>query len=393
MPQNPPPAQTVTSQDADIALKRSEEYFDTLVSGIEDYAIFLLSPEGNVISWNAGAQNIKGYMPEEIIGKHHAVFYTPEARQRGLPRHVLHYAANEGKCADEGWRVRKDGSIFWASVVVTALRTQKGALRGFLKITRDLTERRRIEALQTADRQKDAFLATLSHELRTHLTASLGWVKLMRESPKDETITSQGLEVLQRNIETLTALISPLLDLSRIAAGTLTLSFEEVDLKELVHSSVETLQAQAARKGIALSSSVEIPGEVDCKVWGDKIGLQQILANILSNALKFTPEGGAVTVQLRRTQGTAIVMVKDTGRGMSPDFLPLAFKEFAQEKSSHSENGGMGLGLAISKHLVEQHNGSISAESEGRDRGSTFKVELPLIGSVRVGVLTASEEI
>lgn len=138
---------------------------------------------------------------------------------------------------------------------------------------------------------------------------------------------------------------------------------------------------------------MEIPGEVDCKVWGDKIGLQQILANILSNALKFTPEGGAVTVQLRRTQGTAIVMVKDTGRGMSPDFLPLAFKEFAQEKSSHSENGGMGLGLAISKHLVEQHNGSISAESEGRDRGSTFKVELPLIGSVRVGVLTASEEI
>jgi signal transduction histidine kinase len=125
---------------------------------------------------------------------------------------------------------------------------------------------------------------------------------------------------------------SPLLDLSRIAAGTLTLSFEEVDLKELVHSSVETLQAQAARKGIALSSSVEIPGEVDCKVWGDKIGLQQILANILSNALKFTPEGGAVTGQLRRTQGTAIVMVKDTGRGMSPDFPSPCFQRVCSRK-------------------------------------------------------------
>ena len=381
MPHNTPPAETVTSSDASIALRHSEEHFDTLVSGVQDYAIFLLSPEGNVISWNAGAQRIKGYAPEEIIGKHYSVFYTPEARERDRPGHILRTAAKAGRCADEGWRVRKNGSQFWASVVVTALRTQNGVLRGFLKITRDLTERRKIEALQIADRQKDKFLATLSHELRTHLNAMLGWVNLMRGSRNEETIISQGLDVLQRNTETLTELISRLLDVSRIATGTLTLNFEEVDLKQIVRSSVETLQAQAARKGIALNSLVEIPEEIDCRVWGDKVGLQQILANILSNALKFTPDGGAVTVRLRKAQAAATLVIKDTGIGMSSDFLPHAFEQFTQGKSSLGETRGLGLGLAICKHLVEQHNGSISAESEGPGRGTTITIKLPLIAS------------
>lgn len=381
MPQNDVAEHIVTKSESSIALLEGDEHFDALVSGVEDYAIFLLSSEGRIISWNTGAERIKGYKREEIIGKHYSIFYPTEARERDGPGRMLRAAARDGRCVGEGWRVRKDGSQFWASVVITALRDETGALRGFLKITRDLSERRKLEVLQIADRQKDKLLATVSHELRTHLNAILGWVNLMRESRKDEAVISQGLDVLQRNTETLTELISSLLDFSRIATGTLNLNFEAVDLKELVCSSVETLQIEAARKGIALKSVVEIPPNTACRVWGDKVGLQQVLANILSNALKFTPKGGAVTAHLRKAEPMAILAAKDTGIGMSADFLPHAFDQFAQDKPGQTGTRGMGLGLAICKHLVEGHDGSITAESEGTGRGTTITVKLPLLAS------------
>ena len=363
--------------DPNIALLQSKEHFDTLVSGVEDYAIFLLNPEGNVISWNAGAQRIKGYNAEEIVGKNFSVFYTQEALERDWPRHILRIAARDGRCTDEGWRIRKDGSRFWASVVVTALRTANSKLLGFLKITRDLTERCQIEALQQADHQKDEFLATLSHELRTQLNAMSGWIYLMRESQNNDAIISQGLEVLQRSTDILTQLISDLLDISKISSGKTTLDFEEVDLRKIVDLSVKAFRTQAVEKGIALESSVEVPKEVDCKVWGDEARLHQILANLLSNALKFTPEGGSVSIQLKQAQAKAIVVVRDTGKGISPEFLPYIFERFAQEISE--EGGGLGLGLAICKDLVKLHGGSISAESEGPGRGTMIKVELPVI--------------
>jgi PAS domain S-box-containing protein len=381
MSENEAAEQIVTKRDKTIALLEGGGHFDALVTGVEDYAIFLLSSQGSVISWNTGAERIKGYKREEIIGKHYSIFYPPEARERNRPGAILRAAARDGRCTDEGWRVRKDGSQFWANVVLTAIRDETGALRGFLKITRDLSERRQLEVLQMADRQKDKLLATVSHELRTHLNAILGWVNLMLESRNDEAVISQGLDVLQRNTETLTELISGLLDLSRIATGTFNLNFEAVDLKELVCSSVETMQIQAARRGVALKSVVEIPPNAACRVCADKVGLQQVLANILSNALKFTPKGGTVTAYLSKVQATAILAVKDTGIGMSADFLPRAFDQFAQDKPGQTETRGMGLGLAICKHLVERHDGSIAAESEGTGRGTTITVKLPLLAS------------
>src|SRR5262249_5729331 len=235
---------------------------------------------------------------------------------------------------------------------------------------------------ERADRQKNEFLAILSHELRTHLNAILGWTHLMRESRENEAIISQGLDVLQRNTETLTEVISDLLDMSKIATGTLTLDFKEVDLKKTVSSSVETLSTQAAEKGIALTSSVEAPQEVSCKVWADEARLHQILANLLSNALKFTPRGGSVGVQLKKTHASAIVVVKDTGKGISPEFLPHIFERFSQQEASSGENRGFGMGLAISKYLVELHGGSISAESEGLGCGATIRFELPVMTCV-----------
>jgi signal transduction histidine kinase/CheY-like chemotaxis protein len=234
----------------------------------------------------------------------------------------------------------------------------------------------RLEA-EAADRAKDQFLATLSHELRTPLNAILGWTYLMRDARNNESLIGQGLEVLQRTTKTLIELISDLLDTSRIVAGTLTLDFQDVDLKQVVKASLETLRVQAAEQGIALESLLEVPEEVSCTVWGDESRLNQVLANLLSNALKFTPSGGSVTVRLRKVPASVIIEVKDTGKGISTKFLPHVFKRFSQDEASSAENRGLGLGLAICKHLVELHGGTIIAESEGLGRGATIKVELP----------------
>jgi len=241
-------------------------------------------------------------------------------------------------------------------------------------------QKARLEA-EAADRAKDEFLAILSHELRTPLNAILGWTFLMKDSPNDESLMSQGLAVLQRNTKTLIELMSDLLDTSRIITGTLTLDFQEVDLKQIVRSSVETLRLEAAGKGVTLESLVEVPEEVSCRAWGDEARLHQILANLLSNALKFTPQRGSVTLRLRKAEASATLVVKETGKGISPEFLPHVFERFSQERASSRNDSGLGLGLAICKHLVELHRGSISAHSQGPGHGAMIKVELPILAS------------
>jgi signal transduction histidine kinase/CheY-like chemotaxis protein len=280
-------------------------------------------------------------------------------------------------------RPMRPSALVGALRVALHSRLRQYQLRDLLESQRSVgleLQNARLEA-EAANRAKDQFLATLSHELRTPLNAISGWTYLMRGSRKDETLVDQGLDVLQRNTDTLIELISDLLDTSRIVAGTLTMEFKEVDLKQVVRASAETLRVQAAEKGIAVTTLVKIPEAVPCTVLGDEARLHQILGNLLGNSLKFTPGGGSVTVQLRKTRTNAIIVVKDTGQGISPEFLPHMFKRFSQDEAGSRENRGMGLGLAICKHLVELHGGSISAESAGRGRGATIKVKLRIIES------------
>src|SRR6202162_4361418 len=277
----------------------------------------------------------------------------------------------------------RQAALLGALRVALQSRMRQYQLRDLLEYQRSVgleLQRARLEA-EAASRAKDHFLATLSHELRTPLNAISGWIYLMRNARQDETLLAQGLDVLQRNTNTLIELISDLLDTSRIVAGTLTMEFKEVDLKQVVRASVETLRVQAAEKGIAVATLVEIPEAVSCMVLGDEARLHQILGNLLGNSLKFTPSGGSVTVQLRKTRASAIIVVKDTGKGISPEFLPHIFKRFSQDGTSSSEKGGLGLGLAISRQLVELHGGSISAESAGPGRGAMIKVKLRTIDS------------
>jgi PAS domain S-box-containing protein len=380
-------------------LRQSEERFRLLVEGVTEYAIFMLDVNGLVATWNSGAARIKGYRGDEIIGQHFRRFYPKEAVQSGWPEHELEVAAAQGRFVDEGWRIRKDGSRFWALVTITALRDEAGRLRGFAKLTRDLTERKRTEALEASGaereamletergarmlaqrtaRMKDEFLATLSHELRTPLNAILGWAQLLRtRGTADGGEFHRGLEVIERNARAQVRLIDDLLDLSRIMSGRVRLDVQQVALADVVRGVLDSIEPAAQAKGLRLENVLDPKSVV---VSGDPARLQQVFWNLLSNAVKFTPKGGRIQVLLQRVNSHIEFSVSDTGIGIPADFLPHVFDRFSQRDSStHREYGGLGLGLAISKQLVDLHGGTIHAKSMGEGQGATFVVHLPLI--------------
>ncbi|HWI38772.1 MAG TPA: PAS domain S-box protein [Burkholderiales bacterium] len=380
-------------------LRQSEERFRLLVEGVADYAIFMLDPNGVVATWNAGAARIKGYQADEIVGRHFRKFYPPEAIESGWPEHELRVAAAEGRFVDEGWRIRKDGSRFWAHVTITAVRDEAGRLQGFAKLTRDLTERRRTEALEAsgAEREamleaersarmlaqrtariKDEFLATLSHELRTPLNAIMGWTQLLRAGgAHDAAQVQHAMEVIDRNSRAQVRLIDDLLDLSRIISGRFRLDVQQVALLDVLRGALDSIEPAAHAKGVRLESVLDPRSVV---VSGDPARLQQVFWNLLSNAVKFTPKGGRVQVLLQRVNSHIEFSVSDTGVGIPDGFLPHVFERFSQKDSStQREYGGLGLGLAIAKQLVDMHGGTIQAKSLGEGHGATFVVTLPLV--------------
>jgi PAS domain S-box-containing protein len=397
-------------RDQEEALRQSEERFRLLVENVKDYAIFMLDPNGNIATWNTGAERIKGYGAEEIIGRHFSVFYPKDAVESGWPQHELEIATTTGRYEEEGWRIKKDGTRFWAHVTITALRDDDGRLRGFAKLTRDLTEHKRAESAkahgdqqdamleaeraarieaQRAVRMKDEFLATLSHELRSPLNAIVGWAQVLRMSRvASEPEVTQPLDVIERNAKAQVQLIDELLDLSRILAGQMRLDLQRVALTDVITGAVESAQPTADAKGVRLETIVDARRGV---VSGDPGRLQQVVWNLLSNAIKFTPRGGKVQVLLERVNSHVELTVSDTGIGIPVDFLPHVFQRFSQRDSGVARrHGGLGLGLAISRQLVELHGGSISAKSAGEGRGASFIVRLPL-ALLRDGTSDTSE--
>ena len=363
-------------------LRESEERFRLLVDSVQEYAIFLLDAEGYLVSWNAGAERIKGYRADEIIGQHFSRFYPPEDRASGRPARALECARSAGRFEDEGWRVRKDGSRFWANVVITALFRGR-ELRGFAKITRDLTERRMREQAQhaaiqheAANKLKDQFLATLSHELRTPLNVVMGQVARLRSGGLTAVQADRAWDAVERNTRAQLRVVEDLLDTARILSGRLSLVMQPVVLGTLVRAVVEESRPMFDGKSVNLQSRI-----APAKVLGDPARLRQILNNVLSNALKHTPAGGRVDVVLTSADGEVTLTVTDTGSGIPAAFLPKVFERFTQADSSVTRRqGGLGLGLAIAKDLVATHGGTIEAHSEGPGKGATFVIRLPAGG-------------
>lgn len=350
-----------------------------MVDAVDGYAIFMLDPTGRIESWNLGAQKTKGYEASEIIGRHFSVFYPPEAVAKDWPGQELEIALRDGRMEDEGWRVRKDGSRFWASVVITALHDASGRHRGFAKVTRDLTERRRITALEDEGRRVTTFLAMLGHELRNPLAPISNAMALLEREETSSRVVHTTREIIGRQLRQLTRLVDDLLDVGRITSGKIRLESRPVRLADAMTQAVEVVRPLSDAK----TQSLDVQGaDEDLWVAGDRARLVQIFSNLLNNAAKFTPAGGRIDVRLwRADSGDAEVSVRDNGPGIAPRDLQHVFDLFVQgEQDPARLQGGLGLGLSLVQQLTALHGGSVSAFSSGRaGEGCEFIVQLPTV--------------
>lgn len=358
------------------ALRQSEETFRLLVESVKDYAIFMLDVSGRVISWNAGASYIKGYRRDEIIGKHFSVFYPPDDVAADKPGRELQIAREQGRVEDEGWRVRKDGSLFWANVTITAVYDETRVLRGFAKVTRDMSERKRLEELEHSARRMNEFLATLSHELRNPLAPMRNALTVMQLRPDDPQAIQKSVGLVERQMSHLTRLVDDLLDVGRIASGKIELRHEPVDATEIIALGIEAAEPALAAKSQTVTVTT---GAAQMPLLADKTRLSQVMQNLLLNASKFSPPGAAIAVSASTSQRTLVIQVIDHGRGISPGALESIFNLFVQEdRPGSSAQGGLGIGLSLCRSLVEMHGGSISASSGGPGLGATITVQLPM---------------
>jgi PAS domain S-box-containing protein len=358
-------------------LRQSEQRFRVLVDGLKDYAIFMLDTDGRVTSWNSGAQRITGYTAEEIRGQHFSVFYPRAAIDRKLPEQELAMAREHGRFEDEGPRLRKDGTTFWANVVVSPFYDHEGVLMGYANVARDLTDRKRAESLEQAERRTSEFLAMLAHELRNPLAPINNALHLLALKPPADATEKWVREVLHRQTAQITRLIDDLLDVSRITRAAIPLDGRPLDVRAVVRAAVEGSMQWIQARGHALS--IELPPNEALTVLADEVRLTQVLHKLLHNAARYTPEGGQLSIGARREASEVVICVKDNGVGMDAELLRSAFDLFKQgQPAVQRPQGGLGIGLTLVQRLVRLHGGTVEARSAGVDRGSEFTVRLPV---------------
>ena len=369
------------------AAAESERRFRLMVESVVDYAIYILDANGRVASWNAGAERIKGYMADEIIGQPLSRFYLPEDVERGKPERDLEIARRDGRFEEEAWRVRKDGSTFWANVVMSAVRDDDGELIGFAKVSRDLTDTKRVEAemlrakieAERASESKSQFLANMSHELRTPLNSLLILARLLADNAGGrldakevrfaQTIYASGMDLL--------ALINDLLDLAKIEAGAITaLHMAPARLDDLRDELERIFREMAREKG--LEFTIDIAAGLPATIRTDATRVKQVLKNLLANAFKFTRQGSVrLSIAPRAPESVAFV-ITDTGIGIAPDKQKIIFEAFQQADGTTSRQyGGTGLGLSISRELTRLLGGELQVASEP-GKGSIFTLILPV---------------
>ena len=356
-----------------------------------DDAIISKTLDGIITSWNPAAERMFGYLASEAIGRS-ITLIIPKDRLGEETEVIRRLRRGESIEHYETIRARKDGTPIHISLTVSPMRDLSGTIIGASKIARDISDRRRADEeralllareqdaraqAEHANRLKDEFLATLSHELRTPLTSITGWVRMLRQRALEGTSADHALEVIDRNARSLTRLVEDILDISSITMGRFRLDSVPVELRGVVQAAVDAVRHVAAAKNIALSVTLDPSVR---PVAGDAGRLQQVVWNLLSNAVKFTPQGGHVEVILAPSGSDAEIVVRDDGEGIAPEFLSRVFERFTQHDASTTRHhGGLGMGLAIVRHLVELHGGTVRVESPGRGRGATFTVRLPQV--------------
>ncbi|MGV3724478.1 MAG: ATP-binding protein [Actinomycetota bacterium] len=372
-------------------LRASREQLRLMVESVKDYALFTLDPTGRVTSWNTGAESVFGYGEGEILGEDGAILFTPEDRAVGAHIQEMTTARQQGHAADERWHLRKGGDRFFASGMLTPLLDDAGNLRGYTKVARDITKRKVAEdALRDADRHKDEFLAMLAHELRNPLAPISNALHLMKmrqgDGPDDP-----ARRVVERQIRHLTRLVDDLLDISRITTGKIELRKAHVELDGVLKRAIEDVRPTMEARGHTLS--LQLTPE-PLTLLADPTRLEQLFANVLTNAAKYTEPGGAVAISSEREGSWGVVRIQDTGIGIAPELLPEVFSLFRQaERSLARSEGGLGIGLTVVKRLVELHGGRVSADSAGLGKGSEFTIRLPLVDPALAGSNAAPGEV
>jgi PAS domain S-box-containing protein len=350
--------QAATARARRLSRGPDPEAFRLLVDAVQDYAIFMLDVGGHVDSWNAGAERIKGYSPEEIIGQHFSVFYPAEDLAWDKPARELEIARAEGRLEDEGWRIRKDGSRFWANVVITTLYDDDGVVRGFAKVTRDLTERRKSEEARAT------FIANAAHELRTPLAVIVGLVSYLKQTEAlDPVEFAEQVEVLARQGDRMHHLVNNLLDLTLLQDGRVEMPSEPVDVAEVAERVLRTLPPPTDKR-----VSTDFDGTM---VLAEDKRLEQVLTNLITNAYR---HGGETIVLSARANGDLVeIVVADDGPGVEAELLPHLFEPFRRGSTTGAVQGS-GLGLAIVKGLVEAYDGKISLDPDAS--GARFIITL-----------------
>jgi len=381
------------------AVKQAEAtaaYLAAIVESSDD-AIISTDLRGAIRSWNHGAERLYGYIEAETIGKQVSILIPPQ-RRYDESRILESIKKGERISHYETVRRRKDGIDIDVSLTASPIQNRAGDVIGMSKTARDITWRKHVEEererllaresearseAEEANRLKDEFLATISHELRSPLNAILGWARLLRDPEVRETQLERALEIIERNSQAQARLIEDLLDVSRIVSGKLSVQMRPLTMNSTAQGVVADMLPVAEAKGIDL----RLIEDEEIKLIGDSDRLQQVVWNLLSNAIKFTPEGGRIEVELKRAGERAELRISDTGRGISPEFLPYIFDRFRQATRTDARaRAGLGLGLTIVRYIVEAHGGSVMADSAGVGRGATFICKFPLAGAIQESV-------
>ncbi|AME28752.1 CheR family methyltransferase [Burkholderia sp. PAMC 26561] len=376
---------------AEAEVKTSEKRLQLAAQSTDDYAIIVQDQDGLIITWNRGATRIFGYSEAEITGKPVELIYLPTDRESHVASSERQIATDKGRSQDERWYVRKDGSKLYCSGVTTRLKGE--GFEGFAKIARDLTdgntaesskqlqqslERSVREQVEAADRLKDEFLAVLSHELKNPLNLIHVKAEMLTRAPlaRDLAVVRDAADAIQKSVAAQATIIDDLLDMSRVKTGKLALNRAHVDIAATINAVGAALESDAAERGIKVVLS---GADKPLTVWADSVRIEQVLWNLLSNALKFTSAGGQINATLSRDGRFACIEVADTGQGIDPVFIPKIFDMFSQaDGGSARSKGGLGIGLALVKQLVERHGGRVSAESAGLGQGAKFSVWIPI---------------